>query len=45
MLFVNNTQTDPHLNLALEEYLLRQAETDQAAAPFLYQRAGGDYRP
>jgi lipoate---protein ligase len=29
MLFVNNTQTDPHLNLALEEYLLRQAATDQ----------------
>ena len=25
MLFVNNTQTDPYLNLALEEYLLRQA--------------------
>lgn len=29
MLFINNTQTDPHLNLALEEFLLRQAETDQ----------------
>jgi lipoate---protein ligase len=29
MRFVNNTQTDPHLNLALEEYLLRQAATDQ----------------
>jgi lipoate---protein ligase len=29
MLFVNNTQTDPHLNLALEEYLLRHADTDR----------------
>lgn len=29
MLFVNNIQTDPHLNLALEEYLLRHANTDQ----------------
>lgn len=29
MLFVDNTQTDPHLNLALEEYLLRHAATDQ----------------
>lgn len=29
MLFVNNIQTDPHLNLALEEYLLRHTNTDQ----------------
>ncbi|MFO7538585.1 MAG: lipoate--protein ligase [Chloroflexota bacterium] len=34
MLFVNNTQTDPYLNLALEEYLLRQAETEQALLLF-----------
>ena len=31
MLFVdNNNVTDPHLNLALEEYLLRQIETDES---------------
>jgi lipoate---protein ligase len=34
MLFVNNTQTDPYLNLALEEYLLRHADTDQSLLLF-----------